>query len=85
MKAPTLRQDGSCPACVGGWQCAFHIAAGLEEDRQRSRTLARVVAGQRENEIARVCWLYELESDEGGTREEKAARLLGIESARSGR
>lgn len=74
--APVLRADGSCPACSGGWVCAFHRSQGLRADRERSAMLRRVCAGIRANRIAEVCARFELESDEGGTREEKAARML---------
>lgn len=79
LVAPTLRPDGSCPACSGGWSCPYHIAEGLRRDAEQSALLRRVAAAQRENEIARVCSRFELESDERGTREEKAAEILGLD------
>ena len=76
MNAPTLRPDGSCPACIGGWQCAFHQAEGVRRDREkyaRLRDVCRIAAGR---DIARVCLRYELESDEFSTREQKALAIM---------
>ena len=79
MKAPILNADGSCPDCLRSWrQCAWHIADGLREDRERSEMLRRVCAAQRADEIGRVCARYELESDEMQTREEKAEEILRV-------
>lgn len=76
MKAPTLRPDGTCPDCAHGWQCEFHSAQGLVADRRRADALKRASAGLREIELTRICCRHELESDEGGTAREKAARML---------
>lgn len=73
---PVMREDGSCPLCVGGWLCLFHQEAAAQRDRDLGAMLRRVAAAQHANEIARVCARFELESDEGGTREEKAERYL---------
>lgn len=82
MKTPTLRPDGSCPVCSGGWQCSFHQAEGLRIDRDRAQTIRRVVTSAREHDIARLCARHEIESDEMGSREDKAARRLGFHSFR---
>jgi hypothetical protein len=76
MKKPLILSDGSCSACVGGWQCAWHQNEGVRLDRERGAMLRRVSANSRQYEIARVCSRFELESDEGGTREEKAERYM---------
>ena len=75
MKSPTLRSDGSCPACSGGWTCSFHIAEGLRKDKENAATLRRVCESAKVNELARICARFELESDEMQTREEKALQL----------
>lgn len=76
MNAPTLRPDGSCPACVGGWKCVYHIERDAQRDRERSETLRRVCAGIREARIMEICARHELESDEFLTREQKAEAYL---------
>ena len=78
MNKPTLRKDGSCSACCGGWQCAWHQAEGVRRDRERGAMLRRISAVSWQYEIARVCSRFELESNEGGTREEKAERYLAV-------
>jgi hypothetical protein len=54
MNAPTLRPDGSCPACHDGWQCAWHSSEGIRRDRERSATLGRVLAVAHEHDIMRI-------------------------------
>lgn len=73
---PTLNPDGSCPFCLGGWLCNYHQQEGLRKDREKAATLRHVAAHIRQSRIESICAQYELESDEGGTAEEKAMRLL---------
>jgi len=75
-KEPPKDERGACTACRGGWLCQWHKDEGLRKDAERSAVLRRVCQSIREAEIARVCSRFELESDEGGTREEKASRYL---------
>lgn len=49
---------------------------GVRRDREQARLLRCVALNQRAVEIARICASLELESDEGGTREDKAEALL---------
>jgi hypothetical protein len=74
--APKLRDDGSCPQCVGGWQCAYHQQQGVAKDRMQSETIKLASESLRRAEISRVCARYELETDEAGTCEEKVQRIL---------
>lgn len=76
LPEPVLRRDGSCPACMGGNVCRWHQEDGLRRDREGMDNLRRVCASAHAHEIGRICARYELESDEGGTREEKAERIL---------
>jgi len=73
-----FRSDGSCSTCAGGWLCKACQIDGLARDRARSAVLASAALGIHCNRIARVCARFELESDEGGTRSEKAAAMLVI-------
>lgn len=73
---PTLNPDGSCPLCLGGWLCSWHQQDGLRRDREQAATLRQVAANIRQARIESICARYELESDEGGTAEQKAAKLL---------
>jgi len=87
MNAPTMNPDGSCPKCLfaGGWHCEWHQAEAVRRCRERSAMAARVCRRATDEDIARTCARYELESDEFQTREEKAERILRSESARAGR
>ena len=76
MNTPLLRPDGSCPACVGGWQCEYHQREGVRRFQERERMLAIVARGIRARRIADLCARYELESDEFQTREQKAEHIL---------
>lgn len=75
-KKPKTRADGSCSACVGGWQCAWHQAEGVRVDRERGEMLRAVSANARKYDIAHLCARFELESDEMTTREQKAEHYL---------
>lgn len=70
--------SGRCMTCIGGNLCKFCSADNAKQDRERSAVLASAAADIRCNRIARVCARFELESDEGGTREEKAAAILAL-------
>jgi hypothetical protein len=74
--APKLRADGSCPQCVGGWQCAYHQQQGVVADKLRSEAIRLASESLRRAEISRVCARYELETDEAGTREDKAHKVI---------
>ena len=73
---------GQCMDCapLGGWLCRSCQADLSESDRARMETLRRACAGVRENRIAELCADFEIDSDESGTREDRAARMLGSES-----
>lgn len=73
-----FRPDGSCSTCSGGWLCKACQNDGLARDKARSAILRSTVQGIQQTRIARVCSRYELESDERGTREEKAAEMLAV-------
>ena len=76
ISAPKLRDDSSCPQCIGGWQCAYHQQQGVALDRLRSEAIKLASESLRRAEISRVCAQHGLETDEAGTREEKAQRIL---------
>ena len=76
IPAPKPRDDGSCPQCIGGWQCAYHQQQGIALDRSRSEAIKLASESLRRAEISRVCARYELETDEAGTCEDKALRIL---------
>jgi hypothetical protein len=73
---PPLRPDGTCSACVGGWQCEYHQRKGVAKDKEQAETIRKVSSGAKAAAIGRICAALELESDEGGTAEEKAQRRL---------
>jgi len=73
---PPKRADGTCSACIGGWQCKFHQIESVKADNRRANIFAEVCQNAREMDIARLAAHLELESDEAGTAEEKAERAL---------
>lgn len=77
---PALRSDGTCSACVGGWTCKFHQEENAERDRERCAMLQSAARHIRAVRIAELCSSLELEGDESGSREDRAARMLGAES-----
>lgn len=80
MSTSVMRPDGSCPACIGGWLCVFHQQENARRDRERAKVFRAAAVGIRTNRIAELCARHEIESDEGGNREDKAARMLGAQS-----
>ena len=78
---PALKA-GQCADCaaLGGWLCRSCQVDNAKSERARMETLRRVVAISRATRIAELCADHEIESDDGGTREDKAARILGAES-----
>lgn len=71
-----FRPDGSCSACSGGWLCKACQNDNARSYGEQADMFRRVAAYSRSERVARVCARYELESDEGGSREEKAAAML---------
>lgn len=71
-----FRSDGSCSTCAGGWMCKACQADAAKRDAAFSAVLRSAAEGIKQTRIARVCARFELESDEGGTRSEKAAAML---------
>lgn len=76
MNPPPTYPNGSCKACLANLpRCDYHEAQEQIREKAASETLRRVVEGIHENERWRMCCEFELESDEGGTRWEKAERI----------
>ena len=75
---PIKRADGTCSACIGGWQCKYHQEQGVKADSHRAKILAEVCENARETKIARYAAEMQLESDEAGTAHEKSERALLI-------
>jgi hypothetical protein len=73
---PTKRADGTCSACIGGWQCKYHQEQGVQADNRKAKILAEVCQNAKEIRIARYAAEMQLESDESGTAHEKAERAL---------
>lgn len=69
---------GRCLTCSGGWLCKACQTDSLARDKAFSAVLSSAVAGIQANRVARVCARFELESDEGGTRSQKAAAMLAV-------
>jgi len=82
LVAPILRSDGSCPCCANGSGsvCAWHRQEAAKQDLAFGRKIRRTVYAMRSQEVARLCSMHEIESDEAGSREDKASRMLGVES-----
>ena len=71
-----FNENGACRLCSGGWLCIHCQADNAARDRAQGEMFRRASGGIRAQRIARVCASLELESDEGGTREEKAEKLI---------
>jgi hypothetical protein len=79
VNAPRYDDRGACLDCValiGRSRCEFHAAEDQKRDARNRATLRRSCEIGHAHELARICARYELESDEGGTREQKAERIL---------
>jgi hypothetical protein len=70
--------QGRCVVCSGGWLCVNCQNDNAKQDYAQFNTMKRASDGIKAQRIARLCALYEIESDEGGTREHKAQKLLSI-------
>ena len=76
MQDPTL-PDGTCPQCIRDYAgCTFHRTEDRARDARRSENIRRVLDAWHQRELAAICLRHELESDEFGTRWEKAERIL---------
>lgn len=76
MNTPKYDASGACVDCYGGWMCAYHQADGLRRDRAKVLALSGLSESIRRGKLARIASRFELESDEGGTALEKAARMV---------
>jgi predicted amidophosphoribosyltransferase len=77
---PILNGDGTCPACIanaGNGPCQWCHEETERDAARRSAACRKSSAFFRARDIADICARYELESDERGTREDHAARMLG--------
>lgn len=76
MNDPTL-PDGTCPQCIRDYaRCTFHRTEDRARDARRTENIRRLLDAQHQRDLAAVCLRYELESDEGGSRWDKAERIL---------
>lgn len=76
MKDPCL-PDGTCPECIRDYaNCTFHRTEDRARDARRSENIRAILHAQHQRELATICLRYELESDEGGNRMDKAERIF---------
>ena len=73
---PPLRPDGTCSACIGGWQCKYHQRETTDRDDMRSAIIAEASRHSHRLVLNVIIETCQLESDEGGTATEKAERIL---------
>lgn len=74
---PPTYPNGACIACLASLPaCTYHRAEQSRQEKARRENFRLTIEGARRNDLARLCMKHELESDEGGTRMEKAAILL---------
>jgi hypothetical protein len=73
---PSYAADGSCNACVGGWLCAYHQETTARDWNHRQSEIAKASEHLRQLAIDRYAASHELESDEGGTADEKASKAM---------
>ena len=77
MTPPPTYPNGACVACLNHLpRCDYHQAEEVAREKRARENLAHFVEARRERDLAGICLQYELESDEGGTRWEKAARIM---------
>lgn len=72
---PCTMPDGSCAECLGGWLCAYHQEETARVWNNRQAELRKAAINSRLAAIERIMASRELESDEGGTAESKAAAM----------
>lgn len=76
MTDPTL-PDGTCPICIRSYaDCTFHRGEDRARAERWSETLRLVKQSNHHRKLEGISLRHELESDEGGTRWEKAERIL---------
>lgn len=73
---PPKRPDGTCSACVGGWQCGYHQREGVARDKAQAAVIAEVAQFSHDRLIQWVIATCQLESDERGTATQKAEWIL---------
>lgn len=71
-----MRTDGACPDCLGHGLCDYHKVETHKRERAQAEQIRLAVIVHREQNTLRLMARLELESDEGGTAYDKAARLL---------
>ena len=76
MNIPQFDSTGACLACAGGWVCAYHQKEAARRWNDRARALSGLGESIRQSRLRDIASRFELESDEGGTALEKAARML---------
>ena len=69
-------EDVECPDCKGGWLCKKCRVETQARWMRRQKAIALAAEGLRQQEIGRTMIRLELESDEAGTAEQKAIRIL---------
>jgi hypothetical protein len=76
LDMPPLRLDGTCSACVGGWQCEYRQRAGVLADKIKAAAVAEASHMAHRMVLQVIIATCQLESDEGGTATMKAERIL---------
>jgi hypothetical protein len=76
LQKPPARSDGTCSACIGGWQCKYHQQEGVKLDRARAAVIASAALASHRHALDVIIATCQLESDECGTATRKAERIL---------
>ena len=76
---PPREHDGRCSLCIGGL-CLWHRAHGRVHEEQQRISMRQFLATVNERRIEYTMAAHELESDEAGTAETKARRIINGQS-----